>query len=314
MTGAEVASTLGGPGWRPREGSHRDEVAAGQFWVSCGYRYEFAALRQVMLARPPATLAEITDPAAQLMNSRPDPVALAEQYQAVRHAYACAGVDVVTIDEPTAPPNVIFTRDLCFVTPEGAIVARMASRQRAGEERYAATALAAAGIPILATPAGTATFEGADALWLSPDTVLVGVGRRTNDAGADLVTRVLAAQEVRVIPVPLPSRFQHLLGSVNFVAPGIAAVHPGAPAGLRALLRERGVRLIEMPATPEVVTGYGMNVVALEPGRVLMPGDCPGVRRAFEASGVQADEVAVTEYVRAAGGLGCLTAILRRDG
>jgi N-dimethylarginine dimethylaminohydrolase len=190
----------------------------------------------------------------------------------------------------------------------------MASRQRAGEERHAAAALAAAGIPILATVTGTATFEGADALWLSPDTVLVGVGRRTNDAGTALVTRLLAAQQARVVPVPLPSRFQHLLGCVNFVAPGIAAMHPDAPAALRALLRERGVHLVEMPATPEVVTGYGMNVVALEPGRVLMPAGCPGVRRAFESAGIQADEVPVTEYVRAAGGLGCLTAIVRRDG
>lgn len=313
-TGSEQPSTLGGPGWRPRRREHRDEVAEGLLWAPCGYRSEAARLRQVMLTRPPASLAHIADPGAHLMTERTDFGLLTAQAGAVHDAYRGFGVDVVWLAAPDgAPPNVIFARDLCFVTPEGAVLARMASQQRAGEERYAAATLAAAGIPILATPSGDATFEGADALWLDDATVMLGVGRRTNQAGAALVTRVLAAQGVTTVQVPLPDGFQHLLGAVTFVGHRAAALHGAAPPRLRAVLAHHDVTTIELPPTPEITVSRGMNLVALAPGRVLMPAGAPGVRRALAAAGIEAHVADVGEYVKAAGALGCMTAILRRD-
>lgn len=313
MTGYDDPSTLGGPGWLARERTHREEVRDGSLWSPCGYRSETGRLRQVMLTRPPARIAMISDPNAHLMTEQVDFGALVAQATAVHDAFRAAGVDIVTLAADDAPPNLVFARDLFFVTPEGAILARMASRQRAGEERYAAAALAASGIPILATPTAQATFEGADALWLDPSTVMLGVGRRTNKAGADLVTRVLTAQAVEVVPLELPSDFQHLLGAVTFVDAKVAALHGAAPTALRELLVRRGIRLIELAPAADVVARRGMNLVALAPGQVLMPARCPSVRRALERSGVAVQEVEVGEYVKAEGGLGCLTGILRRD-
>jgi N-dimethylarginine dimethylaminohydrolase len=313
--GSDPPATLGGPGWQPRLQAHADEVRDGRIWSACGYRSEVAVLRQVLLAWPPDRMADIGDPARWLMNERVDLAALRDQTTKVRDAFLAAGVDVLldtaTID---APPNVIFMRDLCLVTPHGAIVARAASAQRAGEERYAAAALARAGIPILATVTGTATFEGADALWLDPGTVMLGVGRRTNAAGAAAVTRLLGDQGVRVLPVPLSPQVQHLLGAVAFLDEGLAAVYAAAaPDELRRLLASRGYRVIELPASPDLVRRRGMNLVTLAPGRVLMPSRCPAIRRDLEAAGVETRDVEVGEYVKAAGALGCLTAIVRRD-
>lgn len=313
--GLEIPSTLGGAGWRPRASSHSDDVSGGRIWSRCGVRSEVGRLRAVVLAWPPDTVGAIARPGDQLMSATVDPAAMRAQAGAIADAYDRNRVEVhMARPSRTAPPNVVFMRDLFFMTPEGAIVARTASAQRAGEERHAAEALAMAGFPILCTVSGVATFEGADALWLNESTVLVGVGFRTNPAGVATVRAVLAAQGIATIAVELGPGVQHLLGAVAFLDRHLAALHPqGATDDLRGVLREYGVRLVELPIDAELIDGKAMNVVALAPRSVLMPSGNPRMRRRFEAEGVSVEEVDVGEYARAAGGLGCLTGILRRD-
>jgi N-dimethylarginine dimethylaminohydrolase len=55
-----------------------------------------------------------------------------------------------------------------------------------------------------------------------------------------------------------------------------------------------------------------MNFVTLRPRRVLMPAGCQGVRARLEAEGIATIEVEIGEYLKAAGGVGCLTGVLRR--
>src|SRR5204863_9166868 len=134
----------------------------GRLGRRCGYRSEVAPLREVLLGWPPDSLGDIADPAGQLMTARIDLGVLRAQAEEVAEAYWRHGVEVlVAAPGGDVPPNFVFMRDLFFMTPAGAVLARTASAQRAGEERYAARALADAGYPILATVAGTATFEGA---------------------------------------------------------------------------------------------------------------------------------------------------------
>jgi N-dimethylarginine dimethylaminohydrolase len=313
--GPDIPSTLGGNGWRPRASSHADEVSGGRIWSRCGYRCEVDRLRAVLLAWPPDSLGNLSSPRDQLMAERVDPLAMRAQAGAVADAFHRNGVEV-HLARPAwgAPPNVIFMRDLFFMTPEGAIVARTASAQRAGEERHAAEALASAGFPILCTVSGLATFEGADALWLADSVVMVAVGFRTNRAGAAIVRGVLSDQRISTIAVELGPGVQHLLGAVMFLDRSLAAVHPrGATGRLRGLLREHGVRLIDLAPDDELEKGKAMNLVALAPRRVLMPAGNPRMRGRLEAEGVSVEEVDVGEYAKAAGGLGCLTGILRRD-
>jgi N-dimethylarginine dimethylaminohydrolase len=269
-----------------------------------------------MITRPPESIGHVTDPRGALMRGPVRLAAIRDQAMAVADAFRGAGV-VVHVAEPPAqaPPNVVFLRDLFFMTPQGAILARPAAAQRAGEERYSAHALTGCGLPILCTLTGTATFEGADALWLDPDTVLLGVGFRTNSAGAHQVARVLAEQAVTVLTVPLPPGVQHLLGAVTFLTERLAAVHAlAADATLRGVLGARGYRLLELPANDDLLLRRGMNLVTLAPGRVLMPAGAPTIRRALAAAGVEAHEIDVAEYLNADGALGCLTGIVERDG
>jgi N-dimethylarginine dimethylaminohydrolase len=241
--------------------------------------------------------------------------AMRAQAEAIGEAYRRNEVEVhVMHPSPSAPPNIIFMRDLFFMTPSGAVLGRMASQQRAGEERHVARALAWAGFPILRTVTGRATFEGADALWLDDETVVIGVGFRTNGSGAEVVRDVLREQRIRAVTVPLGTGVQHLLGSTVFLDERLAAIDSSAVDGrLRDLLRERDYELIEFEPTAELLTGRGMNVVTIAPRHVLMPAGAPSIRRKFEVFDVEVEEIETGEYLKAAGGIGCLTGILCRE-
>jgi N-dimethylarginine dimethylaminohydrolase len=112
----------------------------------------------------------------------------------------------------------------------------------------------------------------------------------------------------------LPEGTQHLLGVVNFLDAGLAAVDAARVTPvLRGVLGEHGYRLLELPADGELDRGRGMNFVAVGPSSVLMPAGCPGIRARLEAERVSVREVGIGEYLKAAGGLGCLTGILARE-
>ncbi|WNV85000.1 arginine deiminase family protein [Umezawaea sp. Da 62-37] len=312
-TGSDGLSTHGGAGWRPRTAAHTAEL--GGIWAECGCTSEVDPLRAVLLLRPPDSMASAVDARANLMVGPVDLGLIRQQAEGVAAAYEEHGVRVHRVEpNAVASPNVVFARDLFFMTPGGAVVARMASAQRAGEEPVIARALSTLGVPIERTVTDTATFEGADALWLDRTTVVVGVGFRTNAAGARAVAGALCGYGVDVVKVRLGPGVQHLLGSVVFLDHGLAAVHGAAVGpGLRTLLRDRGYRLLEVPPDGELLTARGMNMVALAPGRVLMPTGAPVLRERMEAAGVSTHEVDVGEYVKAAGALGCLTGVLHRS-
>jgi N-dimethylarginine dimethylaminohydrolase len=308
--GSELPSTLGGPGWEPRAATHAAEI--GTVWAPYGVRSHVSRLTDVLLAQPGDEQAYPEDPGAWLMLDRPDLPKLRAQTEALAAFFRSQGV-TPHLFRPAAPkPNHLFQCDLFFMTPEGAILARMAARQRAGEERGTAEALARLGVPILLTPRGTATFEGADAMWLDQRTVLIGVGKRTNDAAVAQIAPLLADMGVRVVPVELGGGVQHLLGVVNLVRPDLAAVlEAHVTPSLRAALA--GIELLALPSDDETEDRRAMNFVTLAPNRIVMPANCPRTTAIYEAHGVECHPIEVSEYIKAAGALGCLTGILARD-
>jgi len=118
---------------------------------------------------------------------------------------------------------------------------------------------------------------------------------------------------VEVLEVALPVGVQHLLGVVNFVDRDLAVVNGGkVTAQLAELLDARDIRQIVLPPDAELTAGLGMNFVTLAPRRLLMPAGCPGIRARFRSEGLEVLEAEIGEYRKAAGGIGCLTGVLRR--
>jgi N-dimethylarginine dimethylaminohydrolase len=237
------------------------------------------------------------------------------QQDAIAQAYRAAG-GVVSYAEPAAPPppNQMFMADLFFMTPEGAILARPASEARAGEERAAARRLADLGMPIVRSVSGRGTFEGVDARWLDPETVIRGRGLRTNDEGAAQVAAALREMGVAVVQADLPFGTMHLMGMLRIVDRDLAIAWPTrlAHRGVEAL-RERGYQVAWLPDEREAREGFALNFVTLGPREILMAAGNPATQAFLERHGVACHTVEVGELGKAAGAIGCLTGVLWRD-
>ncbi|NTV15011.1 MAG: amidinotransferase [Desulfobulbaceae bacterium] len=310
----ELPATYGGAGWQPRTSSLAEELVQGEIWRPCGVRAEWEPLREVVLHWPGEELNFSTSPDRQLMLARPDLDLIRAQTEGLVAIYERAGIAVQLTNLSELPPaNFLFQRDLFWATPQGVVLARPAAQQRAGEERCLAQVLARLGAPVIFHPFGSATFEGADALWLDPATVLLGSGVRSNREAVAQLRALLGGMGVEVLEVPLPSGVQHLLGVVNFLDRDLAVVNGGkVTAQLAGLLTTRGIRQIVLPPDAELTAGLGMNFVTLAPRRLLMPAGCPGIRARFRSEGLEVLEAEISEYRKAAGGIGCLTGVLRR--
>lgn len=321
------ASAYQGPTWRPRTLSSRDEIRQHAYWSARSSDSEYRTLREVLLAPPDPNLPAPADPDAVQHVAPVDFTLLHRQMLDLAECYRGLGVDVQLLDppdpaapcdccQPDPPPyNLMFARDLFFMTPQGAVISRMASTVRAGEERHAARKLAELHTPILRTIGGTATLEGADVLWAAPDLALVGTGNRTDAAGLRQATATLAELGVRTVEIRLPRAVQHLLGLVQIVDRDLAVIRGDlACAQTKDLLRGAGLDLAEIPQSPEVAYRQAMNFVTVAPRTIVMAAGNPGTRTALSAAGLHiAAEADISELLKAAGGIGCATAVLRRD-
>jgi len=306
-----IAAAYGGEGWSPRTQTLRQEM--GSRWGDWGVDLEWAPLQAVLLHQPGPEIESLVDPNAVQMLAPLAVERFRQQHAALAGAYRQAGVAVYYLEPGgPVPPNSLFCADLFFMTPEGAILARPASTVRAGEERQVARRLADLGAPILMTVHGDGTFEGADAVWVDEHTALLATGLRTNQSGADQVEWVLHDIGAEVVRVDLPFGSMHLMGTVRLAGPGIAVGYPGrTPHRAVNLLRERGYRLLWAPDLDEAKR-MALNFVPLGPNKILMPADCPNTQALYEAAGIECVTVEIDELAKAAGGMGCLSGVLKR--
>jgi N-dimethylarginine dimethylaminohydrolase len=308
------ASAYGGKGWSPRSRSLRQEI--GDLWAACGLDSEWAPLRGVLLHRPGDELAaSAKDANAVQMLAAVDVAAAQAEHDAMADALRAHGVAVHYIaPEGTVTPNQMFCADLLFMTPEGLILGRPASTLRAGEERQVARAVAALGMPILKGLSGTAVFEGADAMWLDSETVIIGHGLRTNLEAIEQVATALDEIGVDALAVDMPYGTMHLMGMLRFADRDLAIAWPRrTPHGAVLALREHGYEVAFLPEADDDAMNRAMNFVTLGPRKILMNGGCGEIQSFFEGLGIDCVTVEARELIKAAGGFGCLTGVLHRD-
>ena len=306
-------AAYGGPGWKQRERSLAEEM--GQVWGRGGQNSEYARLRHVVLHRPGDELGDTSDPNELQMLAEIDMALAQAQHDAIAATYEAAGVKVSRLDPAGTPtPNQMFMADLLFTTPEGVILARPASTVRAGEERQAARRLAELGIPVVRSIHGHGTFEGADAMWIRPDHLIVGRGLRTNDEGARQIAETVAYMGAKTTVVDLPYGSMHLMGMLRIVDEDLAIGYP-----LRVVhraveaLKGEGYQVAFTPATEEAASHAGFNFVTIGPREILMAAHNPQSQAFYESLGITCHPVDVSELRKAAGAMGCLTGILERD-
>lgn len=240
----------------------------------------------------------------------PDPQRAAAQHAGLIAALAAEGVEIVR-----APPmeprftKAMYVRDPLITVPGGAIITRTAVRMRRGEEADVTRAVAAAGMPILATLTGVATLEGGSFVKLRDGVAALGTSIRCNQAGAEQLRAILATLGWELIVVPLPGYTIHLDLHLAMLAPDLALIDSaGLPYTFLVRLKELGVELIEI----EPGEAWGVNLLALSPRRVLMAGGSPRTAQRLGNAGVEVVTVEYDELHPNGGGVHCSTMELVR--
>jgi len=170
--------------------------------------------------------------------------------------------------------------------------------------------LAKAGVPVAARLEPPATAEGGDTVWLDERTLLVGLGYRTNEAGARALVEALPGVDVLTFDLPHFRGSGEVLHLMSFLSPldrDLALVYlPLMPTRLVQLLQARGVELVEVP--DEEYDGMGCNVLALAPRVALALDGNPETRGRMERAGVDVRVYVGDEISRKGdGGPTCLT-------
>ncbi|MFT5111477.1 MAG: arginine deiminase [Parasphingorhabdus sp.] len=306
-----LRSAYGGPGWQPRTQSLTDEL--GSLWADCGANSEYAPLDRVLLHRPGPELAASDDPASVQMLESLDIELAQTQHDNLASCYQNNSVNVSYVEPRQARPNQMFLADLMFMTPQGVILARPASTVRAGEEVEVSAALGRLNIPVLGSVHGHGIFEGADAIWITPDKVMLGRGLRSNQEGLRQVALLLDSIGVETIVTDMPIGTMHLMGQLRILDQNLALAWPTRLA-IRAVecLRYVGMEVAMLPDEQEALSGYALNMVTLAPRKVMMCRGNTATIKLLQSHGVECIEVEMSELGKAAGSIGCLTAILKR--
>ena len=271
-----------------------------------------APLRRVMVRRPDESFA-VEDPAVWHYAGKPDLSTAKREHDSLVGILRAAGADVVIHDERLpGMADSIFVFDPAIITDEGAIILKMGKSLRCGEEAAMERQLSAAGVPVLARLKGDAIAEGGDLLWLDHQTLVVGIGFRTNLEGFRQLDEVLSAFRIKVLGVDLPywngaEACLHLLSLISLVDTDLAVIYPRLlPVQLWQELEDREFDLVEVSTTE--FSSMGPNVLALEPRKCLILNRNPVTQGRLEQLGCEVLTYEGSQIsLMAEGGPTCLT-------
>lgn len=305
-----------GERWFPSETKFSDEMAS--IWGKWYCDSEVGKLRAVLLRRPGKEIEFIDENNfADYRWKAPMNIEKARAEQDVlAQVYKDNGAKVYYVEEQRDDrPNALYMRDLVFMTPEGAIVCRPGISARRGEERYAAQALSKLGVPIVRTINGDGFFDGACAMWVDRETVIIGTGARANKEGAEQVESELRRMGVtEILRMGIPYGHAHLDGLINFADKKTVLLFPWQVSyDVVKPLLDKGFNVIEATDLEEIKVKMATNFVALEPGKIVMPTGSPNTKGKLEEAGIEVIEVKLDEIMKGWGAMHCMSVFLNRE-
>ncbi|MGE0749693.1 MAG: dimethylarginine dimethylaminohydrolase family protein [Variibacter sp.] len=242
----------------------------------------------------------------------PDLPAMQAQHDALAQALRNEGIEIVYLkDVPKRQHKSISTRDVMIAVDGGAIVCRLGSRYRRGEEFAATRTLASIGMPILRTIHGTGVVEGGSFAWLNKKTAVLSLSTRVNAEGARQVEEVLRVTGVELIQVPLTGYRQHIDGVMTMIDVDTVLLNPLiAPYPLIEWFTAMKFKMIELDPDDHAFT---VNCLAVAPGRVIMSETSPRTLERLDRAGITVIPIAFDKVYRGGGGIHCSTAPLVRE-
>ncbi len=304
---------IAGERWFAKETSFTEDMK--EYWGDWGCSSEVNKLRAVLLHRPGKEIENFNFNEVRF-RSPVDPVKFKAQHDDLADYFRKNGVAVHYVENSrTDRPNSVFMRDKLFMTPEGAIICRLAMPERRGEERFVAETCAKLGVPIVKTIAGNGVFEGANAMWVDRHTVILSLSVRANRCGYDQMADELKRQGVTdIIPMQIPYGHAHIDGLLNIASDDLVFIHAmQVPFEVVETLKKKGYKIVETPSLTETKYGYATNFVAIEPGHVVTSNMSPRAVELLEHNGIKVDVLDLSELNKGRGSVHCMTAFLKRD-
>jgi N-dimethylarginine dimethylaminohydrolase len=246
--------------------------------------------------------------------SEPDATGIAREHEALCELLAGTGAEVVVAEAAVdGDPDAIYVYDPALVADAGAILLRPGKTGRRGEVKELGADVEHAGVPIAGRLDEPALAEGGDLIRLDEQTLLAGLGYRTNEAGVEELGRLTGLD---VVAFDLPhwhgdSEVMHLLSLLSPLADDLVVAYPPLlPTRLAQLLAQRGIEIVPVP--DEEFESMGGNVLALAPRVALVVDGNPQTRRRLEQAGVEVLVYEGSELSKGDGGPTCLTCPLLR--
>jgi len=223
-------------------------------------------------------------------------------------------------------PNLAYLRDTISIMKDGYVRMKMAAKVRKPEPPISEQAVQKLGIPCLLRVGEGALLEGGDFVYLDEETLMVGVGRRSNQRGViQLAGAALERSLTRVVMVPLFPWNVHLDGALMMIDKDLALGHlnslrkpaimfqkrqPPERISLLRWLKKREIEVIDVDAHEKFMRGT--NVLCLAPRRCVMYKWIDQTSKKLREHDVDVLEIEGTELLRGGGGPHCMTAPILR--
>lgn len=237
------------------------------------------------------------------------------------------GVTVHLFDPPESPLGPFgFLRNLSAVglciTKGGLVEIRSALAGYSARTKWRTEQLMKLGVPVLSLLRNKEISEHTP-IYIGENSCLIADGYAASSEGALAVKSIFESlgTEVHIahtagyldiwgFPAGGCSHIDMVLGSVDL---GLALCYPSyIDYSTIRYLRSKGVRLIEVP--PDDYQNYGTNVVALEPGKVIIPSAAKQTIKRLKEEGVTCVEFNFgNNGMAGTGGPHCVTGQLLRD-
>jgi N-dimethylarginine dimethylaminohydrolase len=281
-----------------------------------GARYgvtSMVAPLQRVLVRRPATAGDWEGAGWRV----PDPTVLQAQHEKFIELLASLGPKVEVAGTLADQVDAVYMHDPLIMSARGGIPLNMAKPVRQKEPRHAAEELERLEVPVVGTLDGDAYADGGDRFWLDDHTIALGLGYRTNRAGAERLRELLQPEGVHVETYDMPhdqgpAYVLHLQSFLSAVTEDLYVVYePLAPVRLLQDLRERGIGWVAIDH--DSYLAMGCNILAVRPGVVVMVEQAQAVRAELEKRGIEVHAYDGSELsLKGDGGPTCLTAPLLR--
>lgn len=223
-----------------------------------------------------------------------------EQFQLEHTAYIQAleqaGMKVTVLGSLEAYPDSVFVEDAALCLPEGSVILRPGTPTRMGEASEIAGALEKLGHNVIGNDS-TGFIDGGDIL-VTESAILVGLSRRTNQAGFDWLTSVLQDWGYSVKAVNTPPQVLHFKSDCCLVdANTILATSRLSEADCFS-----SYNVLTVPRGEEAAA----NSIRIN-DTVLMPAGFPATAELIASEGLRVETVSVSQAALLDGGLSCMS-------